>query len=66
MDRTQNAVSLLLTPIVAILTNFKPTETTRNKVIEKELANRSTYQIQYAIVVIVKIVFKVWFVSLTP
>jgi hypothetical protein len=28
-------------------TNFKPTETTRNKAILKELANRSAYQIQY-------------------
>jgi hypothetical protein len=45
---------------------FKPTGTTRNKAIAKELANRSAYQIQYVIVVIVNIIFKVSFVSLTP
>jgi hypothetical protein len=40
-------------------TNFKPTGTTRNNAIAKELANRSAYQIQYVYVVIVNVVFKV-------
>jgi hypothetical protein len=35
------------------------TGTTRNKAIAKELANRSACQIQYVIVVIINIVFKV-------
>jgi hypothetical protein len=39
-------------------TNFKPSGTTRNKTIAKELANRSAYQIQYVNAVIVNIVFK--------
>jgi hypothetical protein len=38
---------------------MKPTVTTRNKAIAKELANRSAYQIQYVIVVILNLVFKV-------
>jgi hypothetical protein len=37
-----------------------------NKAIAKELANRSAYHIRYVNVVIINIVFKVWFVSLTP
>jgi hypothetical protein len=41
------------------LTNFKPQGTTRNKAIAKELANRSAYQIQCVIVVIVNLIFKV-------
>jgi hypothetical protein len=40
------------------LTNFKPSGTTRNKAVVKELANRSAYQIQY-VIVIVNVVFKV-------
>jgi hypothetical protein len=40
-------------------TNFKPSGTTRNKAIAKKLANKSAYQIQYVIIVIVNIVFKV-------
>jgi hypothetical protein len=39
-------------------TNFKPTGTTRNTVIAKELANRSAYQIQYVNAVIVNIVLR--------
>jgi hypothetical protein len=46
-NRIRETVSLVL---------FKPSGTTRNKAIAKELANRSAYQIQY---VIVNIVFKV-------
>jgi hypothetical protein len=41
------------------LTNFKPTGTIRNKAIAKELAKRSAFQIQYVIVVILNLVFKV-------
>jgi hypothetical protein len=37
----------------------KPSGTTRNKAIPKTLAIRSAYQIQYVIVVIVNMVFKV-------
>jgi hypothetical protein len=37
---------------------LKPTGTTRNKAIAEELANRSAYQIQYVIVVIVNIVLR--------
>jgi hypothetical protein len=32
----------------------------------KELANRSAYHIQYVIVVILNLVFKIYFVSFTP
>jgi hypothetical protein len=39
--------------------NFKPTGTTRNNSIAKELANRAAYQIQYVIVVIENLVFTV-------
>jgi hypothetical protein len=45
---------------------LKLQEPPENKAIVKELANRSAFLIQYVIVVIVNIVFKVWFVSLTP
>jgi hypothetical protein len=38
---------------------IKATGTTRNKAIAKELANRSAYQIQYVIAVIVNLVFKI-------
>jgi hypothetical protein len=38
-------------------TNFKSTGTTRNKAIAKELANGSACQIQYVLVVILKLVF---------
>jgi hypothetical protein len=41
------------------LINFRTTGTIRNKSIEKELANRCAYQIQYVIVVTINTVFKV-------
>jgi hypothetical protein len=47
-------------------TNFKPSGTFRNKAIAKEVANRSAHQIQYVIVVIVNLLSKVYFASLTP
>jgi hypothetical protein len=40
-------------------TTFKPQGTTINKAVAKELANRSTYQIQYVIVVIINTVFRI-------
>jgi hypothetical protein len=50
-------------PIELILNLKEPPETRR---LRKNFANRSAYQIQYVIVVIVNTVFKVQFLSLTP